>query len=254
MNVRKRQETILQLIADQGVVTVSELCDILGVSDMTVRRDLSSLESANLLQRIHGGAVSVRGRSYEPPLLSRFQESEVVKQAIGMHAASLVEEGDSIALDVGTTTLEMSRYLTTLRDITVVTASLPIANVLVDQPNIRLILTGGILRREEQSLIGAIAEHTFTNYFVDKAFIGIGGVDLDVGLTEYNVEDAKIKSHMIQSSQRRYLLADSSKFGRRKFVHVVPLSEIHEIITDKGLAEDYQKELEKRVKLHVVSD
>lgn len=232
---------------------VSELCDILGVSDMTVRRDLSTLESANLLQRIHGGAVSVRGRSYEPPFLTRSHESEVVKQAIGMYAASLVQEGDSIALDVGTTTLEMSRYLTNIRDITVITASLPIANVLVDQANIRVILTGGILRREEQSLVGAIAEHTFTHYFVDKAFIGIGGVDLEIGLTEYNVEDAKVKTHMIRSSQRRYLLADSSKFGRRKFVQVASLSEIHEIITDQSLHTNYQTELEKQLKLHVVS-
>lgn len=253
VNANKRHEAILRLIADKGVVTVSELCDLFQVSDMTIRRDLSALESTNLLRRIYGGAVSARGRSYEPPMLTRVQESEVVKRSIGAYAARFVNEGDSIALDVGTTTLEMARNLSGIRDITVVTSSLPIANVLMDYPNIRVILTGGIVRREEQSLIGGIAENTYQHYFVDKAFIGIGGVDLDVGLTEYNVEDAQIKGHMIRSSQQRILLADSAKFGRRKFVNVVPLSDIDTIVTDDSLDDEYQEALKQVVDLHVIS-
>ncbi len=235
MNTQQRRNTILQLIAEHGAVTVAELCERFGVSDVTVRRDLSALERAGLLRRIHGGAVSSRGRSYEPPFLTRAQESRAAKEAIGAFAATMVQEGDSVALDVGTTTLAMARHLTHLHGITVVTASLPIANVLADHPQIRVILSGGILRAGEQSLIGTIATETFARFHVDKAFIGIGGVDLENGLTEYNVEDADVKRQLIRSSRYRIVLADSTKFGRTTFTAVASLSAVHEIVTDDAL-------------------
>ncbi len=253
MNAHERHRIILQLLAEQGSVTVTELCEKLGVSDMTVRRDLSALQSAGLLRRIHGGAVSTRGRSYEPPFLTRVQEAREAKRAIAEFAATLVEEGDSIALDVGTTTLEMARCLTDKRDITVITASLPIANVLADHPDIRVILTGGILRPGERSMVGNIAESTFTRFHVDKAFIGIGGVDLNAGLTEYNLEDALVKKKLIASGQQHILLADSSKFGRVTFADVAPLSEIHQIVTDDALETPFQKALgDMGITLHIV--
>ncbi|MBN1964424.1 MAG: DeoR/GlpR transcriptional regulator [Anaerolineae bacterium] len=253
MNAHERQKIILQLIADRGAVTVADLCERFRVSDMTIRRDLSTLENASLLRRIHGGAVSMRGRSYEPPFLARVQESRAAKQAIGAYAATLVHEGNSIALDLGTTTLEMARHLTHLRDITVLTNCLPIANLLTDHPDIRLILAGGIVRHGELSIIGAIAEYTFSRFYIDKAFIGIGGVDMEAGLTEYNLEDAEVKCRMIQNSQRRILLTDSSKFGRKTFASVGPLSAVDEIVTDDGLPEAYRAALERAgITLHIV--
>jgi DeoR/GlpR family transcriptional regulator of sugar metabolism len=253
MNAKERHKVILQMIEDRGAVTVAELCDLFEVSDMTIRRDLSQLESADLVRRIYGGAINARGRGYEPPLLTRAHESLAAKQAIGAFAATLVNEGDSIALDVGTTTLEMARNLSRLRNVTILTASLPIANVLVDYPDIRVILAGGILRREEHSMIGSIAEATFRSFHVDKAFIGIGGIDLDAGLTEYNMDDARVKEHLIRSGQRRILLVDSGKFGRTKFVNVAALEDIEEIVTDDALDDDYRAILhEKGIRLHIV--
>ena len=253
MNTQKRRNIILQLITEHGAVTVAELCERFGVSDVTVRRDLTALERAGLLRRIHGGAVSSRGRSYEPPFLTRAQESRAAKEAIGAFAATLVQEGDSIALDVGTTTLAMARHLTHLHGITVVTASLPIANVLADHPQIRVILTGGILRAGEQSLTGTVATGTFARFHVDKAFIGIGGIDLQNGLTEYNVEDAEVKQQLIASSQHRIVLADSTKFGRTTFTSVAPLDAVHEIITDDALDDAFRVALEERdIRLHLV--
>ncbi len=252
MNAQERRATIMQVITDQGAVTVADLCERFQVSDMTIRRDLSALEKAGLIRRIHGGAVSSRGRSYEPPFLTRAQESRAAKQAIAALAAELVNDGDSIALDVGSTTLEMARHLTGKHDITVLTASLPVANVLADHPGIRVILTGGILRHGEQSMIGAIAEEAFARFHVDKAFIGIGGVDLENGLTEYNVEDAQVKQAMIRSSQYRILLADSTKFGRTTFASVAPLTEIDRIITDDELDMSYRTALEELgIRVHV---
>ncbi len=254
MNAHERQKIILQLIAEKGSVTVAELCERFGVSDMTIRRDLSLLEKASLLRRIHGGAVSARGRSYEPPVLARIQEARPAKQAIGRFAARLVHEGNSIALDIGTTTLELARQLTRMRDITVLTNSLPIANILTDQPGIRLMLCGGIVRPGEHSMIGPVAEYTFSRFYVDTAFIGIGGVDLEAGLTEYNLEDAEVKRHMIHNSQRCILLTDSRKFGLKTFASVAPLSVVDEIVTDDGLDSDFRKRLEKMgITVHIVS-
>lgn len=243
MKAVERQKLILQIIAEHGAVSVTDLAERFDVSDMTIRRDLSALERASLLRRIHGGAVGARGRSYEPPVLSRVQESRSAKQAIGAFAATLVHEGDSIALDIGTTTLEMARHLTRLRDITVLTNCLPIANLLTDQPGIRLMVCGGIVRPGEHSLIGPVAEYTFSRFYIDKAFIGIGGVDLKAGLTEYNLEDAEVKRRMIENSRSCILLTDSSKFGRKTFASVAPLSVLDAVVTDDGLDEAYHNAL-----------
>lgn len=254
MNAHERQKIILQLISEKGAVTVAELCDQFDVSDMTIRRDLSMLERASLLRRIHGGAVSARGRSYEPPVLTRVQEARRAKQAIGRYAATLVHEGNSIALDIGTTTLELARNITRLQDLTVLTNSLPIANLLLDQPGIQLMVCGGIVRPGEHSMIGPLAEYTFSRYYIDTAFIGIGGVDLQAGLTEYNLDDAEVKRHMIQNCQRCVLLTDSRKFGLKTFASVAPLSVVSDIVTDDGLDDACREELEAaNITLHIVS-
>lgn len=243
MHAHERHKLILDRIAADGAVTVSDLCSALNVSDMTVRRDLKALEEANLVRRIHGGAVAAEGRSYEPPFMVRSQEAQAAKHAIAKEAANLIHDGDSIALDVGTTTLALAESLRDKQGLTVITASLPIANVLVDLPNIRVILTGGILRSEEHSMVGDIAEETLSRFHVDKAFVGIGGIDLEVGLTEYNIDDTRTKRSLIQCGQQRILLADSSKFGRRVFASVSPLTEITTVVTDNNLSNSYHKAL-----------
>ncbi|MBN1565078.1 MAG: DeoR/GlpR transcriptional regulator [Anaerolineae bacterium] len=253
MYAHERHKIILELIGEHGAVTVAELCERFDVSDMTIRRDFAVLEGSGLLRRIHGGAVSARGRSYEPPVLARIQEARSAKQAIGRFAATLVREGDSIALDIGTTTLELAHNLLHLRDITILTNSLPVANVLLDQPEIRLMLCGGIVRPGEHSLIGPLAAETLSRFHVDKAFIGIGGVDLEAGLTEYNLEDAEVKRRMIQNAARCILLSDSSKFGLKTFASVAPLAAVHEIVTDDGLADVCRAALEDQgILVHMV--
>jgi DeoR/GlpR family transcriptional regulator of sugar metabolism len=253
ISAKERHKIILKMIGEKGAVTVAELCELFNVSDMTIRRDLSTLESTNLLRRMYGGAVGARGRSFEPPLLARSHESERAKAAIGAYAATLVRDGDSIALDVGTTILAMAHNLSKVRMLTVITASLAVVNVLVDFPDIRVILSGGILRREEHSMVGAIAEGTFQRFNVDKVFLGAAGLDIETGVTEYNIDDARVKEYLIRSGQRRILLADSSKLGRRKFASVVPLAEIDAIVTDDGLDDDMRQALQKLgVELHIV--
>jgi DeoR/GlpR family transcriptional regulator of sugar metabolism len=231
----QRHQTIINLLEDLGAVTVSDLVKEFKVSEMTIRRDLDILENQGLLRRVHGGAVSRRGRSYEPPFMLRTSENLDNKIRISQAAANLIQNGDSITLDVGTTTLEIARHLQNKQDLTVITPSLQIANELINHPGIRLILTGGILRIGELSMVGHLAERIFEDFFVDKLFLGAGAVDLKTGVSEFNIEDALVKRAMVKSAKSVVLVADSSKFNQVAFTAIVPLSEIHTIITDKEL-------------------
>jgi DeoR/GlpR family transcriptional regulator of sugar metabolism len=242
----ERRKQILELIEKRNSISVAELCQLLEVSDMTIRRDLRILSNRGLLERVHGGALSRRGRSYEPPYLSRASNQVVQKEIIGRCAAALVHEGDSIALDVGTTTLELAKALVHTPNLTIMTASLPIANVLCEAPNIRLILTGGIVRHQELSMIGHIAEQTYREFHIDKAFVGIGGLHPEAGLTEYNLEDTLVKKAMIASAEQVIVVADSSKLGETCFASVGPLSIVDTLVTDTNAPSEIIEQLRAR--------
>jgi DeoR/GlpR family transcriptional regulator of sugar metabolism len=238
MLTAERRTRIIELINDRNSISVSELGKLLNVSDMTIRRDLRTLANEGLLERVHGGALSRRGRSYEPPYLIRTTKSVEQKELIGRCAADLIDEGDSICLDVGTTTLELAKAMIGIPNLTVVTANLYIVEVLSEAPNIRLIMTGGILRKEEHSLIGHIAQRTYKEFRIDKAFVGIGGLHLEAGLTEYNLEDTLVKQAMIANAGQVIVLADSSKFGETCFALIAPLDVMDVLITDSGAPQE----------------
>ncbi|MFL7813403.1 MAG: DeoR/GlpR family DNA-binding transcription regulator [Anaerolineales bacterium] len=232
----ERKNRILEHIAEHGTITIQEICDMFDISDMTARRDLNELNRKGLLRRIHGGAVANLGRSYEPPFQTRSSKNEIRKKVIGKKAAELIFDGDSVSFDVGTTTLEVARQLQDKRNLTVVTNCLQIANLLVGslslEVNARLIITGGIVRPRELSMIGSIPKEVYSNYHTDKAFIGIGGVSLENGLTEYNIEDSEIKKVLFENSLQKIVVADSTKFGVTTFNSVGPLEAIDTIVTD----------------------
>ncbi len=246
VNAIARRQRILELVEKEQSVTVSDLCQTLTVSEVTIRRDLRHLADQQLVRRVHGGAVAGRGRNYEPPTIIRAATNEAQKRAIAVQAAKLVSEGDSIALDVGTTTLALAKELVGLSNLTIITASLPIANVLVESPRSRLILTGGIVRVQEHSMIGHIAARTYQDFHLDKAFVGVGGVHPDAGLTEYNQDDTLIKQAMMRHAKEIIVLADSSKLGRTCFMTIAPLEEADILITDSGAAPEDLEELRKR--------
>lgn len=233
----ERHQKIIDVVATEGKITVGDICRLYDVSEMTARRDLRILDRQGLLRRVHGGAVSSLGRSYEPPYNLRITKAREAKIAIGRKAAELVYDGDSIALDVGTTTLEVARALLGKRNLTIVTSSLTIANEIASRfsldSDVRLILTGGIVRPGEFSMTGHIAEYAYREFHVDKAFIGIGGVSLEEGLTEYNLEDALVKRPLLQSAHQKIVVAEGSKVGRITFVTVSQLSSIQVLVTDQ---------------------
>lgn len=242
-----RRREIVEIVQKSGSQTVGELCERFDVSEMTIRRDLRDLDREGLLRRVHGGAVSNLGRSYEPPYTIRATRSAEQKEAIGREAAKLILDGDSIALDVGTTTLEIALALKEKHNLTILTASLPIANEIVSNlslnSDVRLILTGGIVRPGELSLIGHIAEQTYKDFHVDKAFIGVGGLSLEAGLTEYNLEDALVKKPLIDHANQRIVVADSSKIGQTTFKSVAPLSVVDMLVTDDEIEAEYLEAL-----------
>ncbi len=214
-------------------MTVAELSRTAQVSDMTIRRDLEALERTGALRRVHGGAITAVSRSYEPPFALRAGRETEAKQRIGRLAASLLSEGDSAIVDVGSTTLELARALRDAERMTILTPSLRVADELADNAEIRLIVTGGTARPGELSLIGDLAERTFDDLRADVVFLGVGGVDT-VGLTEFNLDDARVKRAALRSARRCVALADATKLGRVAFARVCPLERVDMLVTDSS--------------------
>jgi len=234
MDRETRRKTILDTVELQGTVKVAELAKELGVTEMTIRRDFTDLEHEGLVKRVHGGVISARGRSYEPTLMLRSTINTESKQRIGKAAAELIADGDCVALDVGSTTYEVARNLIGRRNITVITPSLLIGTLLVNQPDLRLVLPGGIVRPGETSMIGELSHRAFEIFHVDRLFLGVGGIDAKAGLTEYNWDDTLVKQAMLKNAKEVILVADSNKFSRIATVKIAPLNIAKMLVTDQS--------------------
>lgn len=209
-----------------------ELSNCAGVSDMTIRRDLETLEHEGLLKRTRGGAVSVASLSYEPPYTLRKDTNAHAKARIGRRVASLLREGETVILDVGTTAVVVARALKGRQNLTVLTSNLWAATILADEPGIVLMITGGKTRNRERSLVGPLATRAFEELVFDVFVMGAAGVHQDFGITEYNIDEAQVKRAAIQASQRRIVIADSSKLGKVAFAKLCDLDQIDTIVTD----------------------
>lgn len=233
-----RRQAILERLAERGEVTVAQVSRSAGVSEMTIRRDLEALEREGLLRRVHGGAISAVSRSYEPPFTLRAGRNGDAKARIGARAAALLSDGDTAAIDVGSTTLELARNLVDRGGLTVVTPSLRVAEMLGEAPGVRMILTGGIVRAGERSLIGDLAERAFEQLHCDTVFLGVGGVHPAAGLTEFNLDDTRVKRAALRTARRCVVLADASKIGRVAFAQICPLERVDVLITDSDAPEE----------------
>jgi len=230
-----RSQLISARIAKSGEATIADLAFGFGVSEMTIRRDLEALEGEGFIRRIRGGAISLTSRSYEPPIAERAASAAAAKRAIGRAAAALLADGEIAIIDVGTTTLELARALSGHRKLTVVTPSLLVAIELAKSPDVRTLVTGGILRPGEMSLIGHRAEDSFVDLNCDTIFLGVAGVDCERGLTEYNLDDTRVKQAALKSARRCVVLADETKLGRVAFAIVAPLARVDVLVTDARL-------------------
>lgn len=228
----ERHKQILVQLEKNNTIRIADLSKSLGVTRQTVRRDLSELEKAGIVKKVHGGAVLNR-TNIEPSYSTRVSTSAVEKEIIAEKAANLVEDGDAIYLDIGTTTLMMAKRLNQKKNVTVITNSLLIALELSKSPEIKVLLSGGELRGEELSLSGPISNKSMENIFIDKAFIGVGGLSLDSGITDYHLGESEFRRMMIKHAKRSYALADYSKMDITAIYKSIDLHEIDVLITNK---------------------
>ena len=240
-----RRARVLQLIETKGQVKVNELRKMFGVSEVTIRNDLAQLEEKGLLVRARGGAFRAQRVAADFALNIKAKKHHKQKQAIGRRAADLIEEGDTIIIDSGTTTMEVARNLARFQNLTVITNALNIAGELVGHPQIKVIIPGGFLRENSLSLVGPIAESSIRNYYCDKLIIGVDGVDSQYGISTPNVEEAHLNRIMIDISREVIVVTDSSKFLRRSFAFIAPIEKIHTVITASDIPEEEHQRLLK---------
>lgn len=226
----QRRQRILQAVRS-GTAHVSDLARAFDVSEMTVRRDLRALARDGKLERVHGGAVeSVPERPFEEIAL----EGTEAKGRIGAAAAALVEDGQTVMIDIGTTTLQAARHLRG-RSVTVITTNLAAYEELRHDPEIELVLSGGLVRRNYLSLVGMLAEDSIRQLGADIAFIGTSAIDHDLSVWDTTMVEVPIKRAMIGAASRVVLLAESTKFAMSGVVRICGATELDHIVTDADI-------------------
>jgi DeoR/GlpR family transcriptional regulator of sugar metabolism len=234
---RQRQAFILSRVREQGGVRVADLVRALGVSDMTVRRDLELLDERGLLEKVHGGAASIEGSSkFEPGFMIKSSLMEREKAGIAEAAVAFVEPGTAIAISAGTTTFALARRLVDIPGLTVVTNSVPVADVLYrdGRSDQTVILSGGV-RTPSDALVGPFAVEVIRSLHVDTVFMGVHGMDPQSGFTTPNILEAETDRALIDAGRRLVLMADHTKWGVIGISSIGRLSEAHALITDAGL-------------------
>jgi DeoR family fructose operon transcriptional repressor len=230
----ERKQRILAALHQKPTVRVNELGRALRVSTASIRRDLADLERVGLLKRAHGGAISARLATPEPSLAEKVDQYQTEKTAIARLAAALVQRGDTIFLDAGSTTRQIAHELRHHQGVTVVTNALNIAWELASS-ELELVVVGGQVRRGILSHVGPLAEQTIAAVHVDKLFLGANAVDIEKGITTPNLTEAQTKRVMVEHASEVILVADHSKFGRVTFSRICGLDRVHHVITDDRL-------------------
>ncbi len=243
-NTAERRSYIIQVLQDQGHASVSALSDKLGVSEVTIRKDIHFLEQRNLLIRTHGGAVLVDGYVSDQPFEEKSTRNAEEKRRIGAAAAGMVADGETLILDSGSTTLQIARNLRNKKGLIVATASVHIAMELLRIPNIDVLMLGGLIRPNSGAVVGSYAEMMLRDHAFQKLFLAGDGFDVGYGLTTTNTMEAHLNRLMMASSRQTIAVVDSSKIGRRGLSRICGAEEIDTLIIDSGVSEDTVNRLE----------
>lgn len=242
--IEQRRKYILDHIVKDGFVKVSELAESLGVTQTTIRKDLNYLESQGVLQRAHGSAIPPTQQMMDLNLSAKKLINFEAKQKIAEKAASLIKSDDSILVASGSTISLFAEALKPKGRLNVVSISVNISAHLGDIPGITVMQVGGILYGNTLSVLGAEASKTIENLYCSKVFFGVDGIDLDYGLTCGTGEEASITQKMMQSSQTKIVLSDSSKVGQRGFARICEVGDIDILITDSGMPLETRQRIE----------
>lgn len=239
-NTRERREFILAQLAEHGSVTVEDISQSFGVSTVTVRADLRLLEQQGKLVRHYGGAMLTKVLEQNHPAADTLSSNWQIKAKLGKAAAQLVQAGESIIIDSGTTTKCIAEQLGAISPLHVMTNSLPVLIELSAFKGITTMVTGGHLSHKSQSFCGAQAEKNLKEFHFDKLFLGVDGFHLEKGITTYSEDEARVNSIMADVAEKIIVVTDSSKFSQLSLYKISNLEKIDTIITDANIPEDYR--------------
>jgi len=228
----ERQQRILKTLEEDRQVTVAELSRCFDVSEVTIRRDLRELAARGALRRAHGGAVVASPAPPEPPVVQRMIRAEHCKECIGRAAAGLVANGDSVFIGSGSTAAYVARHLVDRKDLTVVTNAITIATELASAEGVTVVVTGGMMRASELSLVGHIAEQSLREVRVDKVIMGMQAISLEEGMTNDYLPEVMTDRTIIEMAPELIVVADHSKFGKVASAYIAPMKRISTLVTD----------------------
>jgi len=243
MMAEERRTQILQIVRSAGRVKVNELAIRFNTSAVTIRNDLNELHQRGLVLRSHGGAVLPDTIQRESPVHERLKAYSDEKRRIGAMAATLINDGETIILDSGTTTLEIARQIKKKQGLQIITNGVNIAAELLDARDAQVFIVGGTVRGESASISGRFTEEMFDQFSADKLFLSGAGCDLDFGVSGANLEETMVNRAMLRISREIILVADASKFSKRSMSRIAPFSEIDTVISDTSLDEEIQAKL-----------
>ncbi len=237
VHLSERERKILRILSEDNSINVNDMSKTFDVSTVTIRNDLASLSEKGMILRTRGGAIP----AFHPSILDRQRNLVDKKNKIAQAAADLIENGDTVMIGAGTTTALIAKYLLGKQDLHIVTNSTLIITYARINPSIHLTVVGGEFRPSTESLVGPITLRELEQFHVKKAFIGTDGFSLDKGLTTHLVDGAEVTKQIARQTDRKILIADSTKYGKEGFVKILPISDFDMIITDTGLSGEVEQ-------------
>ena len=242
----ERWQGELELLKQQKRATFSELAKLFRVSESTIRRDLRELEKRNMIKRTHGGAVLPEIVRLELSIDERKTKFHLEKERIGKFAAQYINSGETVLMDAGTTTLEVARNIKGKENLWIITNAVNISTLLTSVDQVRVVLTGGELCRRYLSMVGPTAEETISKFHVDKVILGADAISVKYGLSCASLQEAQVKKVMIKAGREIIIVADHSKIGKVAFTSVVPITQIHTLITDSKVPSKFIRDFERQ--------
>lgn len=246
--VEERRRRIVERVNEKGRATVDELVALFDISAVTIRADLEALDRTGAINRSHGGALPASTTQLDTPLTIKETRHHAQKLRIGQAAARLIEDGDTVILDSGSTTVEIARQIRQRKwtSLTVITNALNIAMELSATPAVRVMMLGGLLRQTSYSLAGPDAEQALSRLSADRLFLGVDGLDPAVGVTTPDPLEASLNALMIRVSRQTIAVLDASKFGQRSLSVIAPVNELDMVISDDAAPAEYVEALESK--------
>lgn len=246
LSIAERHKCILDTLNKEGFIKVMDIAKQLDVTTVTVRKDLKLLEEKGLLYRTHGSASPVNPHMYDRNVLEKEKIRPDEKRLIGIAAAKLIDQNDSIIINSGSTICSFAEQIEANESLMVVTSSIKATTILSEQENINILQLGGMFRRRSMSVISNYTIGFLENITCSKLFLGVDGIDLGFGITTSNIEEAELNKAMMNIALKTIVLCDSSKFGRKGFGKICDLDKIDVIITDSNISRSIADMIEEQ--------